>query len=400
MVEAGLKNIEIFKKCELLSLMKNTPKKSPIAATVLAGLLTAGCSTGPSVGNYLWGDDTASSSPPPARSATAAPGQAGQVGLPAAPDTASYSYKPSSGSPGSKGFSKLPKNSQRVFVVVNDQPITGYDISQRIRLNKILGRRKNTRKDVMEELINDVIQISEADRNKIPIDDKRINGAIANMAGTTGSNPGRLKSQLKSRGVSEASLKRQVKASLALRWLMQQQGAKIAPVTEADIDNRLKRIDSDPRMRPVSVYLIRQINLPVEQISSAMGPQLLQARAIEAQQIARRYRGCSSLRQASSGIYNVKLTRTIQADASRLPAQMRNALRKAGTKKLIGPMRTGSGVQMIAFCGTKTLRPPKPSRRDIKSLVENEKFGQAASNILRTLRRSAFIEYKVASARP
>jgi len=377
--------------------MKNYLKKLSVAGTLTGALLVAGCSSGASVGNYLWGDETAPSQP----STNTSLAQPGPAGLPQAPAASTYSYSASS-APGSSqaGFSKLPKNSQRVFVTVNDQPITGYDISQRVRLNAILGRRKNTRKDVLEELINDVIQISEAKNNKIDIDDKRIDRAIGGMASSGGSNPTRLKAQLKKRGVSTASLRRQVKASLALRWLMQKEGAKIGKVSDAEIDSRMRKINSDPRRQGVTIYLIRQVNLPVEQANSIVAPQLLQARAIEAQQISRKYKGCSSLKSASSGIYNVKLTQTIQADGRKLPSQMRKALRQAGRKKLIGPMRTRAGIQMIAFCGTKRIQPAKANRAQVKSTVENEKFGQAADNILKKLRRKAFIDYKVASARP
>ncbi|HID68161.1 MAG TPA: hypothetical protein EYP31_07890, partial [Roseibacterium sp.] len=123
MVEAGLQD-----ETGKMTLMKILSDKLPVATTLLAAMLTAGCSSGASVGNYLWGDDTAPATPPSAQATIAAPGQAGQAGgLPAAPDTSTYSYTPSSASPGASGFSKLPKNSQRVFVVVNDQPITGYD---------------------------------------------------------------------------------------------------------------------------------------------------------------------------------------------------------------------------------------------------------------------------------
>lgn len=376
--------------------MKVFSKISRVASLLTLALFVAGCSSGASVGNYLWGDDTSPSKP----SGTIA-AQPGSSSLPDAPAISSYSYTASSGTPDNKlGFSKLPKNSQRVFVIVNDQPITGYDISQRTSLNKILGRRQNTQKKVLEELINDVIQVSEAKKNNVSIDDTRIDRAISSMASSTGSNPVQLKSQLKKRGVSEASLKRQVKASLALRWLMQKEGAKISKISAAEVDRRLKKINSDPRRQAVTIYLIRQVNLPVEQSNSAMAPQLLQARAIEAQQIARGYKGCSSLRRVSSSIYNVQISNTIQADSRRLPGQMRTALRKAGRKKLIGPMRTRQGIQMIAFCGTKRIEPPKASRAQVKGLVENEKFGQAANSILRRLRRSAFIDYKVASARP
>jgi len=375
--------------------MRKYSRISPIVTTMVAALLTAGCSSGASVGNYLWGDDDA---PAPAQTRAIQPGNAA---LPNAPAASTYSYTASSASGENRaGFSKLPKNSQRVFVIVNDQPITGYDISQRTRLNQILGKRRNSRKDVLKELIDDVIQISAAKQNKVEIDDKRINGAIANMASSTGSSPGRLRAQLKKQGVAFSSLKQQVKASLALRWLMQKNKAAVGKVSDADIDRTLKKVNADPRRQGVTVYLIRQINLPVEQTSSAMAPQLLQARAIEAQQIARRYKGCSSLRSASSGIYNVKLTRTIQADSRKLPPQMRSSLRKAGTRKLLGPMRTQAGIQMIAFCGTKRIQPPKITRDQAKNLAENEKFGNAADNILKGLRRKAFIDYKVASARP
>ncbi len=390
MIEAVLQN-------NTGSPMKKYSNISSVAATLAVALLTTGCSSGASVGNYLWGDDS-----PPAQTQARTPvNQQGQTNLPEAPAASTYSYTASSGPAGNRaGFSKLPKNSQRVFVVVNDQPITGYDISQRTILNRILGRRKNSRKDVLEELINDVIQVGEAKQNKVDIDDKRINAAIGNMAGSTGSTPDRLKAQLRKQGVAFSSLKRQVKASLALRWLMQKQGAKVGKVTDADIDRKLQKINSDPRRQGVTVYLIKQVNLPVEQTSSAMAPQLLQARAIEAQQIARKYKGCSSLRRAASNIYNVKITRTIQADSRKLPGDMRKSLRKAGRKRLLGPMRTRSGIQLIAFCGIQRIEPPKATREQAKNIVENEKFGQAANNILKGLRRKAFIDYKVASARP
>ena len=381
--------------------MKSLFYKLSITGTLCGALLMAGCSSGASVGNYLWGDGDAPSQATRQTTPQAGLTQPQQGAYPNAPAVSTYSYSASS-APGTNqlGFSKLPKNSQRVFVTVNDQPITGYDISQRTRLNKILGRRKNSRKDVLEELINDVIQTSEAKKNNVDIDDKRIDRAISSMAGSTGSTPARLNAQLKSRGVSAASLRRQVKASLALRWLMQKQGAKIGKVTDAEIDRRLRNINSDPRRQGVTVYLIRQVNLPVEQRNSIVAPQLMQARAIEAQQIAARYKGCSSLRRASRNIYNVKVSGTIKADSRKLPPQMRKALRKAGRKKLIGPMRTRQGIQMIAFCGTQRIEPPKASRAQAKSIVENEKFGNAADNILKSLRRKAFIDYKVASARP
>lgn len=370
--------------------MNKILKFLPVAALILTG----GCSSRASVGNYLWGDNdtSAPTTAPVTNQASLAPSQS----------VSAYKYQPTT-SPLEKraNFSSIPKNSQRVYVVVNDQPITGRDISQRMRLNRVLGRRGSaSRKAATRELIDDIIQIDEAKRNKVNIDDRRIDGAIKGMAGNSPGGTASLKARLLKQGISWSSLRDQVKASLALRWLMQKKGAKVGTVDEAEVDRRLAKINSDPRRQAVTVYMLRQVTLPVEQTGSAMGAQLLQARAIEAQQIARHYRGCSSLRRASSSIYNVKLSRIIQADGRKLPPQMKKALRRAGRKKLIGPMRVRQGIQMIAYCGTKRITPPKVGRAQIKAMVRNEKFGKAADRVLRELRSKAFIDYKVASSRP
>jgi peptidyl-prolyl cis-trans isomerase SurA len=365
---------------------------------VCLALFAGSCSSAPDVGNYLWGDDEPSK--PQARSGG---GAVSQPALAQSPTSAQYAYTSDAGGAGGgqSGFSKLPKNSQRALVIVNDQPITGYDITQRQRLNRVLGQRRgNSRKAVLKELIDGVIQISEAKRNKVRIDDNRVETAIKSMAKSVGSTPAKLKARLKSKGVAYSSLKSQVKSTLALRWLMQSKGAQVGEVSDGDVDRRLRKLNSDPRRQGVTVYLLRQINLPVENVSSAMGGQLLQARAVEAQQIAAKYRGCSSLRRASNGIYNVKLSNTIQADGRKLPPQMKKALRQAGRRKLIGPMRVRSGIQLIAFCGTKRVEPPKVTRAQVKAVMQNEKFGNAADRIMQGLRRKAFIDYKVPSARP
>ena len=190
-----------------------------------------------------------------------------KAGLVAAPDTSTYAYtSPSSPSPAAANLSKPPKNSQRVYVVVNDQPITGFDIAQRMRLNKALGRRQRSRKGTVKELINDAVQLSALKAKKVSITDRQVDGAIKNMTKSTGSTPAKLKATMRKRGVSFGALKNQIRASMALRYLMRNSGAKVGSVDDAAVDRRLRKINSDPRRQGVTVYLLRQVDLPVENI--------------------------------------------------------------------------------------------------------------------------------------
>ncbi len=292
--------------------------------------------------------------------------------------------------------------SQRIIVVVNDQPITNRDVSQRVKLNSALGdsrgSSKQRKKRALNTLINEVVARAEAKKRGVKINDKRINDAIERMAKGSNTSVAGLTKTLKQKGVSMSTLRAQVEATLYLRWIIGQKQKSKVEVTEAEVDRRYNKITSDPRLKPVTVYQIREVDLPVGNVSQANAQQLLYARAIEAQQIAKKYRGCNTLKSASKGIFNVKINRMVQAPADKMPKDMRKVLNEAGTKKLIGPMRVPTGIRMIAFCGKRTLKPPKPPREAIKNMLLNEKYDKVADRVMRDLRRRAFIEYTDKSA--
>jgi len=80
-----------------------------------------------------------------------------------------------------------------------------------------------------------------------------------------------------------------------------------------------------------------------------------------------------------------------------MPPQMRSALDQAGTKRLIGPMPSQEGIRLVAFCGKKTVAPPKPTREMVENLVLNEKYSTSMEATIRELRRKSFVDYKDAS---
>ena len=51
---------------------------------------------------------------------------------------------------------------QNAIVIVNGDPITAFDVDQRMKLNALSGGKGVNRQDVIEELINDRVKIKEA----------------------------------------------------------------------------------------------------------------------------------------------------------------------------------------------------------------------------------------------
>ncbi|HUQ35964.1 MAG TPA: SurA N-terminal domain-containing protein [Aestuariivirga sp.] len=298
---------------------------------------------------------------------------------------------------------------QGIVATVNDIPITSFDIDQRLRLLEILGQKQETsdaRKKALHMMIDEVIKIAEATKYKVNATDKEIEAQMGRLAKGLQTDAAGLRAKLQSQGIAIASLKQYVAAQISFARVLSgkyQVKIKVEPAEvdkksaqiKQDLEQKVSTIMKDPRMKSVQVYNILEIDLPVE-VEDSM---LLQARAVEAVQLIRNFKGCSTARAAASGIFNVKIGKPIDAVATKIPKPMKQALDKIGPGKAMGPARGPKGIQVIGFCSKRTIQPPKPkyelpTRQQVQTAVSNEKYDAAEEKYMKILRKAALIEYK------
>ena len=306
--------------------------------------------------------------------------------------------------------SSLAAGDQGIVATVNDFPITSFDIDQRIRLLEILGTKRDTadlRKKALQAMIDEVIKIAEAKKYKVDATDKQIEERLGSIAKGLNTDGAGLRAKLESQGIAINSLKQYVAAQIAFARILggkYQVKIKVEPA-EVDkkyaeikqgLEQKVSTIMNDPRMKAVQVYTILEIDLPVESADDAM---LLQARAIEASQLMKNFNGCNTAREAASGIFNVKIGKPIDAVAAKIPKQLKQALDKVGPGKAMGPARGPKGIQVIGFCGKRTVQPAKPkyelpTREQVETAVSNEKYDAVENKYMKIMRKTALIEYK------
>ena len=306
-------------------------------------------------------------------------------------------------------FSSAQESQESVVIAtVNDVPITTFDVDQRIRLLEILGQNAaaTDRKKIANMMIDDVVKIAEAKRAHMDATEADIDERMKRIATGLKTDKAGLGGKLKAQGISTTALRDYVAAQMAFGRLL---SAKYKEKVEADpasvdqkmadikaeINGKVAKVMSDPRMQPISVYSIMEINFPAE----GKDPQLLQSRAIEAGQYLQRFKSCDSASAAASGIFNVKVGKRIEADGRRLPKQLKALFDSKGPGHAYGPMRSQGGIQVVAFCGTKKIVPPKPkvdlpTRQQVENVVLNEKYAAVEQKYVAIMRKNAVIEYK------
>lgn len=288
---------------------------------------------------------------------------------------------------------------QSVVVTVNDRPITNYDISQRMRMNEIIGFKSKAsgqalRKEVLEELIDEVLKIQEAKRLQVNVSAADVDETLNNMAQRAGESVSGWSAKLKQSRIDMATLKQRIEANLAWNRIIAGRYNINTNIESALVDQRLKAIQSDPSRKPQTLYLLQEIRMPIDATMGGAEEQLLYARFLEAQQIVQRYKGCESAREAAKGVFNVQIRPTLPVPPESLPPELKAALDKLGVNKLLGPSRAKEGIQLIGFCGKQTVSPPEVSRDQVENMLLNERIGLYTERYVRELRRSAFIDYK------
>lgn len=302
---------------------------------------------------------------------------------------------------------------QGIVAIANDQPITERDITQRIALRKLLGDLPAdgmSRKQALQNLIDDQVKIQEATRLMMLPNDSEVTDRIDRIAKGMNLSRDQLLSKLKKEGISEANFRRYVQASVAFSRIIAAKYREQVTATPSEVDARMNEIKNkvdtqmskimnDPRMQPITVYSLMEITLPLD----GEDPMLLQSRAIEAAQVLKNFKGCGNAKSAADGIFNVKFGKKFDADGSRLPKPMKQALDKAGQGRAIGPMRSKEGIQLIALCGVRKITPPKPdfkmpTRDQVERMVINEKYDKLEEEYLKTAREKVYVEYRSNSA--
>ncbi|MGR7995047.1 MULTISPECIES: peptidylprolyl isomerase [unclassified Xanthobacter] len=275
---------------------------------------------------------------------------------------------------------------QKVVVMVNGDPITSYDVTQRQRLVQLLDRKSISPKQALEQLIDDRLKIQQVRYLKTTIDQKDADRLFASVAERSGRTAQQLAAGLSQGGLDPEAFKTKLAADYVWGQYVRSRAGSVT-IRDADVIAALQK--RGETSLTATEYVLRPIIFVVPRNSNGHGARLAEANSVRA-----RFNGCESGLEMLKGLREV----VVRPPALRLSSDMPPALQKIFDQTAVGrltpPEVSQSGVETFAVCEKRQVRGESPQKREIKDELSSKQFNSVSSKLLAELRKGALIQYR------
>jgi len=284
-----------------------------------------------------------------------------------------------------------PARAQQVVALVNGEPITALDVTQRAKLIEISTRKAPTRQEALEELIDEKLKLFIARRYKLDITEKEVDASFNGIASRAGSTPQQFTQALLTAGITATAVKNRLKAEMAWNQIIRGKFSANFQIRERDIHDTLVSRRKDEQSAVGYEYTLRPILLIVARGSSEA---VRDARRKEAENLRARFQNCEEGVTLARQIKDVAVRDPIYRTSADFTAQLREILEKTQEGRLTPPEQTQQGIEFYAICAKKQSTSEVPGKREVREELMNQRFVEQGKNYLKELRANAMIEYR------
>lgn len=282
---------------------------------------------------------------------------------------------------------------QQVLVMVNGDPITHYDVEQRMKLVQLSGQKAPDRQATIQELIDEKLKIQLLKKFAIEGMDQDVENAYANMARRMRTTAAGFTEQLAKSGINSSTLKQRIRAEITWNQIVRGRYQSTLQINDKDVLAKMEENKSSDESKMVGYdYTLRPIVFIVPRGSP---PGVVEARRKDAEALRARFNSCEEGVALARGLRDIAVRAPITKSSTDLAPELRAILDKTEIGKLSAPEVTGQGVEVYALCGKKQSSADNtPGKKEVRDEMYSEKFKTVSARYLKELRSQAMIEYK------
>lgn len=285
-----------------------------------------------------------------------------------------------------------------IVAVVNDSVITQSELNRAVNLarsqiaaeNLPAQTPKALRKQILQQLINNKLQLEAAQQSGIQVEEAELDKVVNRIAQDNHISVKEFYERIAHEGLSAQAYRKQIRESLTMQHLQQREVASHITVSPEEINDSLRT--SKLETAGEKEYHIQDILIPV---SDTPNPQEIAIAKKFAEDIIVRLRKGTQLNQlASAEADSVQDNDLSWRKLAEVPTAFTQPVTHMKLNDYSGPVQTSNGFHIIHLVGLRSLNEhaAKPKREEIAQAIFQRKFEEAMQGWLAKVRGQAFIE--------
>lgn len=287
----------------------------------------------------------------------------------------------------------VSKKGTHIRVLVNNTPITNYDVNRRAAFLKLRGIGGNRTKKAEEEMVEQALKIQEATRRRTLATPAQVNAAFAGFAKRNRASSAKMAGELNRIGVGADHFKGFIRTQMS--WQRTVTGkfrSQTGRVSQQKAIFDLKKSGSD---KPETTeYVIKQI---VFVVPAARKKAILSSRRKEANSFRQRFTSCDEAIKLAKELRDVSVVDRGRILEPELPQEWKDSVIATPPGKTTKPLVTQRGVELMAVCSKRSISDDRTAQivSQSKEFADfGKNGGKVADDYLAQLRKSATIVYR------
>ena len=278
----------------------------------------------------------------------------------------------------------------RVVALVNDEPITSYDVQARAKFMSVVSRKSLSaalRAQALEELIEEQLKFQEARRLGLKASDEAVDSAYAQIAQRLKMTPTKLTAAFRSAGVNTATLRRRIESDVVWNEVLRQRFRQEVNVREQDVLSAMGT-SGEPVEETTTEFELQKIIVILPK--NASNATIAQRKSV-AETFRQQFQGCAGTHDLTRQFEGIVWDRFGRKVLANFDEEDRARLSETGENQVTKPRQTKNALEMYAVCSRREVQDDTAARQKAQNDLMNQRGQVMARRLLIDLKQSALI---------
>ncbi len=262
--------------------------------------------------------------------------------------------------PASMVLLPAPAMASEIKVIVNKTPITSYDIQRRAAFLKLQRRGGNLNAEAESQMIDQALQMGEAQRLGVTVTDDQVNAAYTRFAQSNKMPVAKLDEILNKGGITKAHFKEFIRSQMSWNQALSRRN-RGSTMTEQDVVRKM--LQQGGAKPSATEYMLQHVIFVVP--ASERGNMAKRKR--EAEALRSRFNGCNNTREFAKGLIDVTVKDLGRRLAPELPADWAEQIKSTKVGNATAVRETANGVEFIGICSSREVSDDRVARLTLQA---------------------------------